>query len=109
MLAEPVEISVPNSIIISTSRLPSSLQAASADVALDLQRLAHIGPDHPQEVLVHPAFAGQCHQWIDSPSSKTWRPSGPIKAADVDDVNRAGEQALLAAKKVRLTTVGSCR
>ena len=54
-------LAMPNSSIISIEP-PAALvvaRGAGIDIALDLQRLAHIGADHPQQILVHPAFARQ--------------------------------------------------
>src|ERR1051326_1073611 len=36
---------------------------ASVNVALDLQRLAHIGAHEAQQVLIHAALAGEWHDW----------------------------------------------
>ena len=67
---------------------------ASVDIALDLQRLAHIGANEPQQVFVHPALAGERHdrdrqaflEYLTAVRSHA-------KSADVDDMDRIGEQA----------------
>ena len=81
------------------------------DVALDLQRLAHIGADHAQQILVHPAFAGERHQRDGQPLLEHLAPVRPhAETADIDDMDGAGEEAdRLAGRKVGLTTVKSCR
>ncbi len=105
MLAEPVEIG--DAELLHHLDEPSAALVIAGgeriDVALDLQRFAHIGADHPQQVVVHPAFARQCHQrdrealLVDLPAV---RPHA--EAADIDDMDRAGEEAdRLAAQKGR--------
>ncbi len=113
MLAEPVEIGDAE-FLHHLDQPPAALVVARGervDVALDLQRLAHIGADHAQQILVHPAFAGQRHQRDREPLLEHLAAVRPhAEPADVDDMHCAGEEAdRLAVRKVGLTTVRSCR
>ena len=113
VLAQPVEIGDAE-LLHHLDEPPAAFVVARGervDVALDLQRLAHIGPDHPQQILVHPAFAGQRHQRDRQPLLEHLAPVRPhAEPADIDDMDRAGEEAdRLAGRKVGLTTVRSCR
>jgi hypothetical protein len=72
------------------------------NVALDLQRFAHVGAHHAQQVLVHRAFARERHD-RDRQAFFEHLPAvrSHTEAADVDDVHRAGEQADRAAVEER--------
>ena len=105
MLAEPVEIGDAE-LLHHLDEAPAALVVARGecvDVAFDLERLADVGADHPQQVVVHPPFAGQCHQRDRQPLLKDLAAVRThAEPADIDDMNRAGEKAdRLAAQKGR--------
>ena len=105
MIAEPVEIGDPE-LLHHLDEPAAALVVAGGErinVALDLQRLADIGADHAQQILVHPAFAGQRHQRDRQALLEDLAAVGPhAEPADIDDMHRAGEQAdRLAAQKGR--------
>ena len=85
MVAEPVEIGDAE-LVHHLDEAPAALVVAGGervDVALDLQRLAHIGAHDAHQILVHAAGAGQRHQRDRQPSSNTWRPSGPMPSPPI--------------------------
>ena len=96
MVAQTVEIGDAE-LLHHLDKPPAALVVARGqgiDVALDLQRLAYISADHAQQILVHPAFAGERHQWDGQPLLKHLAPVRPhAETADVDDVDGAGEEA----------------
>ena len=63
------------------------------DVALDLQRLAHVGTHEAQQILVHAPLASERHDRNGQPFLEHLAAVRPHpEAADVYDVNRVGEQ-----------------
>ena len=105
MLAEPVEIG-DTELIHHLDQAAAALVVAGGervDIALDLQRLAHIGAQDAQQVVVHLAFARQRHQRDREPLLEHLPSIGPhAETADIDDMDGAGEQAdRLAAQKGR--------
>ena len=105
MLAEPVEIGDAE-LLHHLDEAAAALVVARGervDIALDLQRLAHIGADDAHQVFVHPAFAGQRHQRDREPLLEHLTAVRPhAEPADIDDMHGAGEEAdRLAAQKGR--------
>ena len=105
MLAEPVEIGDAE-LLHHLDEPAAALVVARGqciDIALDLQRLADIGADHAQQVVVHTALAGQRHQRDRQPLLEDLAAVGThAEPADIDDVHRAGEEPdRLAAQKRR--------
>ena len=95
VLAQPVEIG--DAELLHHLHEPAAAfvvaRGERIDVALDLQRLAHIGPDDAQQVLVHTPLARQRHQRDRQPLlvhlAAVWSHTEP---ADIDDMDRAGEE-----------------
>ena len=105
MLAQAVEIGDAE-LLHHLDQPPAALVVArgqGVNIALDLQRLAHIGADHPQQILVHPAFARQGHQRDRQPLLEHLAAVRPHpEPADIDDMHGAGEEAdRLALQKCR--------
>ena len=105
MLAEPVEIGDAE-LVHHLDQPPAAFVVAGGeriDVALDLQRLAHIGADDAHQVVVHPSCARQRHQRDRQPLLEHLAAVRPhAEPADIDDMHRAGEQPdRLAAQKGR--------
>ena len=66
---------------------------ARVDVALDLQRLAHIGAHDAQQILVHAPLASERHDRNGQPLLEHLAAVRPhAEAADIDDMDRVGEQ-----------------
>ena len=96
MLAEPVEVG--------DAELLHHLDEAAAafvvaggervNIALDLQRLAHIGADDAHQIFVHAAFAGERHQRDGEALLEHLPPVRPhAEPADIDDMHGRGEEA----------------
>ncbi len=67
-------------------------RGAGVNVALDLQRLAHIGAHQTQQILVHAALVGELHDGNRQAFLKHLPPVRPhAEPADIDDMDRVGE------------------
>jgi hypothetical protein len=75
---------------------PAALVVAGGegvDVALDLERLAHVGAHDPEQVLVHRAGARQGHDRQRQPFLEDLPPvRAHAEPADIDDMHRRGEE-----------------
>ncbi len=94
-VAEPVEIG-DLELLHHLDQAPAALvvaRRAGIDVALDLQRLAHIGAHEAQQILVHAALAGELHDRNGDALLEHLPAVRPhAEPADIDDMDGVGEQ-----------------
>ncbi len=95
VVAEPVEIG-DLEFVHHLDQPPAALvvaRGAGIDVALDLQRLAHVGAHEPQQILVHAALAGERHDRDRQPFLEHLAAvRAHAEPADIDDMDGVGEQ-----------------
>ena len=94
-VAEPVEIG-DFEFVHHLDQPPAAFviaRSTGVDVALDLQRLAHIGAHDAQQILVHGALAGERHDRNGEPFLEHLAAvRSHAEPADIDDMDGVGEQ-----------------